>query len=295
MIRQMEKLPSGLLPRLPFKIARVYDFNSYHLLVDNDNIEYRLYTLTKEQYLMYLELSKSKNIEKSICEVLYNSHYYLVFTTAFHPSEELAVVKKGLPILENIFEEFSYSISLKKEHSTNLTNTYKLLDNKFSYFEIRIREIEMMPRKNDISWVILSKYYIVLDAKVYLYDLQQDIFQLIDKNQAIDYGLIFTNISHQNYKIKTVIPDFSAYYGPIGMLYARQFLFYDHLDVYSIFADKLKKLDKFNQKYFCFMCIYIYILNLNLDVLLNPYNVSNYLSLTKKITFFIKKFGDYAK
>ena len=56
------------------------------------------------------------------------------------------------------------------------------------------------------SWVILSKYYNLLDARVYLYDLQQDIFSFIDKNNSVEYGLVFRQIGLDNFKNQWIEP-----------------------------------------------------------------------------------------
>lgn len=64
---------------------------------------------------------------------------------------------------------------------------------------MRIREIETNPVKNDISWIILSKYNIILDAKLYLYDLQSDIFKAIDQKLIVPYGLVYRKIDLEIY------------------------------------------------------------------------------------------------
>lgn len=256
---------------------------------------YHLYFLTKTQYLTYMELAKSKAIEKCIFEFKEQDTYYLLFNSIENVSEDMAVLKKMLPLLEEVFHDFAFSITLKKEHFINLTNIYKVLDNKFSYFEIRIREIETAPIKNDISWVILSKYNIVLDAKMFLYDLQQDIFSFIDKNEVVEYGMLFRNVTKLNYKNGFIEPNFDVYYGPEAMLYCRLLFYFDHLNISAYIKERVQKLDTFNRKYFCFMCIYIYILNLNMDILLTPYNIGNYLQITRRISVFLKEFGDYVK
>lgn len=291
----MEKLPSGLLNRLPYRLSTISNYNNKYILEDELKSKYSLYYLNKEKYLTYLELSKSKYIEKSIFELLDDDKYYLLFNSKINKSEENAIAEKLYPILENIFEDFKFSIKLKKEHVTNFNNIYKVLDNKFTYLEMRIREVEVSPVKTDISWVILSKYHIILDAKIYLYDLQTDMFSFIDKSLNVDYGIIFKDLDSSIYKNGLIEPNFNIYYGPIGMLLARYYLYYDDLNIDDYFSKKIKKLDGFNQKYFCFMCLYIYILNIRLDILLNSFNISNYLTLTGKISSFIKKYGDYAK
>lgn len=291
----MEKSLSNLVSRFPYPLSFVRQKQNFSVFRDGEGRLYHLYSLKKRDYLLYLELSKSSKIEKCIFETRDKDNYYLLYPCVNMPSEPLAVLHKLYPLLEEVFQDFTFAITLKKEHFTNLNNIYKVLDNKFTYFEMRIREIEVMPQKNDISWIVLSKYYILLDAKMYLYDLQQDIFGFIDKNTTVDYGLIFRSLTVENFKNKQLEPSFQVYLGAFGMLLVRLFFYFDHLNIQDFFKEKLKKCDEFNQKYFCFMVIYIYILNMNLDILLNPYNIGNYLQLTKKISSFIRDFGDYLK
>ncbi len=295
MIEKMEKLPSNLTERFPFQIQFIQGVKNKFLIKDFQNKEYHLYVLTDKEYRIYFEISKSSRIEKSIFEAKDNDKYYLLFPCLNKTSESLAICSKMLPLLIEFFDDFKYSIRLKKEHLVHLNHIYKVLDNKFTYFEMRIRELELNPHKNDIIWVVLSKYYILLDAKMYLYDLQQDIFAFIDKNIDIDYGVIFREVREEMFKNNMIEPNFDIYYGPIGVLLARYYLCFDHLDNVDFFKEHMKKLDDFNAKYFCFMGLYIYVLNLNLDIILNPFNIGNYLQITKKISIFIKTFGDYVK
>ena len=168
----------------------------------------------------------------------------------------------------------------------NMDNIYVLLDNKFTYFEMRIREVELNPIKNDIDWIILSKYHILLDSKIYLYDLQQDLFKFIDKEQIVKYGLIPYRMNQNLYSNSEVLMDYNFYYGPIAMLYVREYMMMEEFDM----IDEISKLDEFNQKYFCFMIIYVLILNINLEIIPNHITISNYLNICQKIKDFIKKY-----
>ncbi len=291
----MEKLHSDLLSRFPFSIEIIQKDECCYLVKDLYNRKYHLMEVSSSQYRLYKELCKCRKIEKAIYECREKEMFYLLFPCVNRTSEEKAAVIKMLPMLEEVFDDFAFSITLKKEHLANLEHIYKVLDNRFTYFELRIREIETMPYKDDIAWVILSKYYNLLDARVYLYDLQQDIFSFIDKNNSVEYGLVFRQIGLDNFKNQWIEPSFSVYYAPKAMLLCRMFMSYDHLEIYGLIKDRLKKFDEFNQKYFCFMSIYIYILSIHFDSLLTPYNVNNYIQITKKINRFIKEFGDYMK
>lgn len=270
---------------LPFKIISRKNFAGYDLVKLEDGNEYLSIVLPTEAYASYLEQIKiSSHIGRSVMEYPYGDKRILFFY--YDSMTETAVRnRRVLEILEEVFSNSSYEITLKKEHMVHLNRIYKVLDSKFSYFELRIREIETSPIKNDISWIILSKYNIILDAKLYLYDLQTDIFKQIDKNTIIHYGLISKEIFPELYQKGFVLPFRELYYAPIGMLYARY-----ELSIGGVDIDRIKKLDAFNQKYFCFMTLYILILNLNFEVYLTNYSVNNFVLLTKKIKHFMIQF-----
>ena len=116
-----------------------------------------------------------------------------------------------------------------------------------------------------------------------------DIFKAIDKNQIVKYGLIPKYIYKSYYSRQGLLPSFQLYYGPISMLYVRLYLSFDQFDV----QEEVKKMDSFNQKYFCFMVLYILILNLNLDIVSTNVSLSNYISITKKIRSFITAYKEF--
>lgn len=269
-----------------FNIKSKIKYKDYFIVIDSDNNKYLLQILDNINYQKYNDLIRYSNkIKKCIYNEKIDDLNYLYFL--YEDNTEYNIkAKLTSNILLEIFDSSSYELTLKKENIRNLNNIYKLLDNKFTYFEIRIREIELNPIKKDIDWIILSKYYILLDTKIYLYDLQQDIFKFIDKNEVVKYGLIPKNINQNLYSKETLLLDYNFYYGPISMLYVRMYLLLDQYDMY----DDINKLDSFNQKYFCFMYLYIMILNINLDVILNIYSLSNYVNITKKIKSFITKY-----
>lgn len=232
MIKNMARLPLDY-NKLPIKIKNYQFLNSFYLLQAEDNSMYRLYEVSSTDYLKYQDLSRTDCIKKAIFEYQQDGKYYLLFSLKINSSEDLAKVNRMLIDLEKIFQKYSYSITLKKESLKRLGNIYKVLDDKFVYLEFRIREIETRPNKNDICWITLAKYYIILDAKMYLYDLQQDLFKLLETDKTIEYGLIFRNVLKQDYDDKFFMP-LDLYYGPIAMLYCRFYLSFDNYDIDKI-------------------------------------------------------------
>ncbi|MGM9969025.1 MAG: hypothetical protein ACI35S_01345 [Anaeroplasma sp.] len=290
----MEELFLNLKDKLPFKLNFV-EYKNYYRLKDDNSRYYYLFPFDEKSYTIVFSLYKSNKIEKPIFELKYQNTYYLLFYEAINSSEYKERYKKIMDLCLNIFSEFRFPVTLKHSHTRLLTNLYKLLDNKFTYFEMRIREIELKPLKNDLDWIILTKYHIILDAKVYLYDLQSDLFKLIDKKTEVEYGLVYKELDSSILYVDTLYPSSNIYYAPIGMLYTRLYLEYNDLFDTSLFKDKIDKSSEFNKKYFLFMTIYIYILNLRLEIIINNSSISNYLEVTSGINRLITNFKDYAK
>ncbi len=270
---------------LPFDVISRKPYIGYELIQLSNGNEYLAIRLTKEAYASYLEQVRlSNHISRSVMEYPSENQRWLLFY--YDQLTELTVRnRKILEILNEVFEKSSFEITLKKDHMVHLNHIYKVLDNKFSYFELRIREIEMNPIKNDISWIILSKYNVILDAKIYLYDLQTDIFKLIDQNTIIKYGFVPKKLYSEMYQKGYLLPFLELYYAPIGMLFSRY-----ELSIGGISLDQIKKLDEFNQKYFCFMTLYILTLSLNMGTYLTNYSVNSYVLITKKIKSFIANY-----
>ena len=245
-----------------------------------------LQVLSIEEFNIYKDIiKKSKKIKKYYYIENISDKYHLYFNYENKTEYKIKNLMIHKIYLE-LFDKTSYEQTIKKENMRNMDNIYVLLDNKFTYFEMRIREVELNPIKNDIDWIILSKYHILLDSKIYLYDLQQDLFKFIDKEQIVKYGLIPYRMNQNLYSNSEVLMDYNFYYGPIAMLYVREYMMMEEFDM----IDEISKLDEFNQKYFCFMIIYVLILNINLEIIPNHITISNYLNICQKIKDFIKKY-----
>lgn len=289
MMRQITKLSSTLI-KLPFDIDKRVGFQNFEILYSKSKEIYIYQNLSLEEYQTYLELNKlSPKIKSSIYEKKYDNSMILLYEYEEKTSKDVKI-EKSLEVLEVIFEKSSYENKLNKNNLININNIFKVLDNKFNYFEMRIRQIETNPIKTDVSWIVLAKYNIILDTKIYLYDLQTDIFNAIDKEQIVNYGIIMRNPITELYSNKKLLADYNIYFGPIGMLYARYSL---NNDINIL--EKIKKIDKFNQKYFLFMSLYILILNINIPMIIDEFNVNNYLLITKKIKGFINNYLEILK
>lgn len=290
MIDKTKVLFSSLRDKLAIDLELVAILEDYYLLIDKDKRYYHLYVLDYREYNIYLDLKKSKYIKLPIEEIKYNDVYLLLYLLKIKKDKAISLSER-VKLLEDIYNEYSHTIKLNKRSSGLLKNQTKILNNKFSYFEMRIRNIEMKRIKNDLDWIILSKYHIILDSRIYLYDLLDDIFRYIDKEKEISLGLIFKNpflLSFENNKIE---PYFDLYYGPIGMLYARIYIEYSLIDN-TFLNERIKKLDGFNKTYFLYSAIYILIIRLNFDI---EMKADLFIDITRILSHVIANFGYITK
>lgn len=280
---------------LPFKFRLIKEYPDHIVIMDTAKITYSLYQLDKIDMLAYKNLRKSEYIKEHIYGYKDNNKYYLIFKNTIKKSDFKSNQLESLRVSKLIYDEYKFKHILKKEQFRSLSNMYKLLDNKFNYIEMRIRELEMAPIKNDFIWIFLSKYHAILDAKVILYDLQTDILKFIEKEISVDYGLVFRFKSLIEVENGLIEPNLNYYYAPISMLYARYYLAYDHVEFIDDFYIEIDRISEFDKKYFCFMVLYVYVLNLNLDILGSSQSMDLYINICKKIDLFYKKFNKIIK
>lgn len=290
MIEKTSALFSSLRGSLPLRLEIKEIYNNYYLLIDNDKLLYHLYVLDYKEYNIYLELKKSKYIKSSISEIKYNDVYLILFKLKLI-KDKAYFINNRINILINIFKEYSHTTKLSKRNSGLLKNQTTILNNKFSYYEMRIREIETKRIKNDNDWVILSKYHIFLDARLYLYDLLDDIFKYIDSERDISIGLIFKNPFLLYFENEKIEPSIYLYYGPFGMLLARIYIEFSVIDD-KILIEEIKKLNRIDKVYFLYSTLYILILSFNFDI---EEEIDLYLDITKKLYQVIYNFGYITK
>lgn len=295
MMKSPEKLFLKLRNSLPIGLSYVSYYKNIIYLKDINNHKYTLYIFNKKQSKIINSLAKSKYILKPIYIYKENNDIYYLYEDIINKSSDNSLSKDILIAFKNIFKEFSFKNELDKYQASLLQSLFKVLNNRFTSLEFRIRELELKPKKYDLEWVILSKYHTILDARIYLYDLESDIFKMIDKKETIEFGLIFKDISSNNYKNGLVEPNFDVYYGPIGMMLARYYLALNHSIKDDEFIKVFKDIDTFNKKYFLFMTLYCLIINVTLDFKITNTNTSMFLNYTHQISRIIKKFGEFAK
>lgn len=295
MMKKRKQLFLSLRSKLPIELVYLNEYKDVLYLCDKNNHKYSLHILNPKQSKIIYSLGKSKYILKPIYTYKEANEIYYLYEDIINKSSDNSLSKDTLDILIKIFKEFSFKTELDKLQASILESLFKVLDTRFKGLEFRIRELELEPIKNDFDWVILAKYHIILDARIYLYDLESDIFKMVDNKQSIEYGLVFKNIDTNSYKNGLIEPNYEIYYAPIGMLLSRYYLASSHIindeEFYKIFKD----IDTFNKKYFLFMTLYCLILCITLDFTLTNTNTSMFLNYTNLISRVIKKYGEFAK
>lgn len=284
---------SSTLEQLPIRTVKteLYLGNCFKLISDDDK-EYLLRHINDHEKHVYYGLEKNTD---NLLLAMGEYDNYLLFQLPKEKGEEKALAKNLFTECVRIFNNSKESIVLKKSSVKKLQSVYQVLDDRFRYMELRVREIEMKDTRTDPEWVILSKYKLILQVKMKLYDLQQKMFKMIDEELSIHYGIIMPKPNVSLYRSEKFIEQFDAYNGPISSLLARFYVENDHLDSFkkeirSIIEEDNSEFEKTN---FCFLVFYIYILSLNMPRMLDNHSIANFLSINKRIIQFHQEYKDY--
>ncbi len=281
----------------PVKAKRIAPFTQTDYFLEDDNNTFFIVKEVNEKEIVILNNLKKKN-SNVLNNLFYykNEKTYYIYNCSLEILNEEAVMVKLLDKYIELIEKTKIPITLTKEDTKKMQSIYQILDNKFSYFELRIKEIELKYPKEDADWIILSNYHILLNTKMWMYDLQQALFKMLEKNIILDYGLVFKNMNQLQYQNNKLLPTGKFYYAPVSTMLARYYTTFDHLniDLKSI-KNILNQQEKFYKVYYMFFVNYLYILNLNFPIIIDIKNINNFLTITKKLKYFYENFKDYVK
>ncbi len=204
--------------------------------------------------------------------------------------------KHLLELTNLLHDKTKYEKKLSSKNFKYLYRTYKKIDYKFQMLEMYIRESEIKNNKNDCDWILLSKYHVFLDAKIVMYNLQKKIHDYIDKKTNVLYSLNHgnPNISHI-YNNKLISMD-SSYLGLFVSDIAKLYINCDHINIdwYTLINEVLSKYDnEFYKIYFKFMVLYIYMINVDLNVIDLGVSSNKYIQISRKISIFLQNFESY--
>ena len=128
-----------------------------------------------------------------------------------------------------------------------------------------IRESEERVKKTDFDWIVLSKYYIFLNAKKIMYQTQRKIHKYIDNHGNAIYSLNHGNLNLNHLLQKKLVSFDSGYIGIFVSDYAKLYVSLDEYEGnwFKEIEGKLNSYENdFYKTYFKFLVLYIYMINI---------------------------------
>lgn len=284
-------------------------FNSKIENVNNVTQNVTLFTIDNQKYIVKLVSSKCNEIYNFIATEQINCISYplkkfkvkdgLYFLYKYEKELEFPSVKKTqqlLDVINDLHKKTSYERKLNKKNFKYLYRTYKKIDYKFQMLEMYIREAEVKQNKNDFEWVILSKYSIFLDTKMMMYSLQKKIHDYVDDKISVIYALNHGNPNLTHLYNKKLISFDNSYLGLFVSDLAKLYVNCDHINIdwFTLIDQTLSPYgNNFYKIYFKFLVLYIYVINIDFDLVDINNACNKYIQLSRKISTFTKNFESY--
>lgn len=284
-------------------------FNEEVTILNKVTSNVTLFKIGNNKYIIKLVSSKSNAIYDFIISQNVKSVSYplkkfktvdgMYFLYNYEQELNFPVLKKTQQLvscIDELHKSTSYEKKLNKKNFKFLYRTYKKIDYKFQMLEMYIREAEVKQNKTDFEWVILSKYSVFLDTKIIMYNLQKKIHTFIDDKINVVYSLNHGNPDVNHLYNKKLISFDSAYQGIFISDLARLYVSCDHvnLDWHSIIDQILSPYNNnFYKVYFKFLVLYIYVINIDFDLVDLNNACNKYIQLSRKISIFLQNFEDY--
>ncbi len=257
----------------------IQTINNTYIVKDISLIEYNNYLKVKNMSLSILEPIEIKKE---------NNHIYFLYNYYENKEDILSNYESMLNTIKTLFDKSSHIIPTPKITGFKYKKLAVISNDRFNMLEIKIRQIETNPAKNDFSWIYLSKYHIILDLK---YEIYKMIKRLKTETKDIEVGINhgYPTLSHfYNYK-------FLGYkYIKEGVL--ENDLYKIYLDMDSLDINHYEIINKYiktdiGKKYFKLMVMFSYLLML--DIKEDVITCNKYLSITSKISRFLSQFKNY--
>lgn len=264
---------------LTLKTIIAHDNTNYYIIKDIDKIEYTNYLKIKNEKLPFLLPLKIANYQNHIY-FLYNyyENYQNIFDTYDKVLRTISVLHKktAIKVPQAKMAEFKYK------------KMAIIANDRFNLLEMKIRNIELNPQKNDLSWIYLSKYHIILDLKLEIYKM---IKRLKAFNDDVEVGVNHGFPSQSHFFNDCFISFKYIKEGVIENDLYRAYLDFDSLDINHFeIIDKYLK-EKYSKKYFKLMVLFSYLLMCDIEP--NYTCASKYIKLTNKISRFLFQFKNY--
>lgn len=228
--------------------------------------------------------------------VKYLNKVYYIYPFITNKGEVKTKIPLMAQALKDVHELTRFDISLKKSDYKSLTSLYKVLDSRFSLLEMNIRVLETSPVKGDYTWIYLSKYSVILEAKKILEKLQTKLHKDIEASTDLTYALIHSNPSLAHFQDRVILNYNNAYFGFVVSDIAKFYIENDHInynwfELINTWLSEYKK--EIYKTYFKFIVLYIYIVSINSESMINYESLNSYIQITDKISNFCKTFKKY--
>lgn len=256
-----------------------HDKENYYVIKDISKIEYTNYLKVKNDKLPFLKPLKIAKHENHTY-FLYN--YYENHQSIYEAYDEI------LKTISLLHKKTAKKVPQPKMAEIKYKKIALIANDRFNMLEMKIRNIELNPVKNDLSWIYLSKYHIILDIKLEIYKMIKRLKMIKDDVEVgINHGfpsqVHFFNNSFISYKyLKEGVIENDLY---------KVFLDFDSLEINHLeIIDKYLD-EKYSKKYFKLMVLFSYLLMCDIEP--NYTCASKYIKLTNKISRFMYQFKNY--
>lgn len=256
-----------------------HDKENYYVIKDISKIEYTNYLKVKNDKLPFL---KPLKIAK------YENHTYFLYNYYENHQSIYEVYDGILKTISLLHKKTAKKVPQPKMAEIKYKKIALIANDRFNMLEMKIRNIELNPVKNDLSWIYLSKYHIILDIKLEIYKMIKRLKMIKDDVEVgINHGfpsqVHFFNNSFISYKyLKEGVIENDLY---------KVFLDFDSLEINHLeIIDKYLD-EKYSKKYFKLMVLFSYLLMCDIEP--NYTCASKYIKLTNKISRFMYQFKNY--
>lgn len=268
-----------IFDNLTLQTIIAHDKENYYVIKDISKIEYTNYLKVKNDKLPFLKPLKIAKHENHTY-FLYN--YYENHQSIYEAYDEI------LKTISLLHKKTAKKVPQPKMAEIKYKKIALIANDRFNMLEMKIRNIELNPVKNDLSWIYLSKYHIILDIKLEIYKMIKRLKMIKDDVEVgINHGfpsqVHFFNNSFISYKyLKEGVIENDLY---------KVFLDFDSLEINHLeIIDKYLD-EKYSKKYFKLMVLFSYLLMCDIEP--NYTCASKYIKLTNKISRFMYQFKNY--
>ena len=281
------------------KILRIEALTSKVTLLsfkDNKFIVKKVNVKTKNIY-DFLASQKVDVVLYPLKQFIYEKEIFFVYKYVNeyeYPSEKK--ISDLISVVDDLHKKTGFTVRLNDLNFKFFYRIYKNLDRIFQTLEMVVRECEERVNKTDFDWIILSKYYIYLNTKKIMYQLQRKIHKYVDNHGSVTYVLNHGNLNLNHFKQKKLVSFDNGYSGIFVSDYAKLYVALDDIDGvwFKDISEKINSYENdFYKTYFKFLVLYIYMINLRITSFEEHTIINTYVQISAKINRFLNLTSNY--